>query len=211
MLAGLPGAWYNGWRMNSGVEMRDAHTPLPSVPPRSRRLERRIAGTKPSMRPTPALYLLIGVALALAGLSWWLAQPGPSTPASSASAIAAGTREVRSATDTVTQAGTAMSIQMANLRTLPTVTSVAAVVDPYLAALERYGAALKNAVVGPAAATWRRSVLANVHSLVTLLQSLPATPSGQLGSWINGFYLQTAELQSAISGLGAALPNAPAP
>jgi hypothetical protein len=196
--------------MNAGVEMRDAHAPLPPVPPRSRRLERRIAGTKPFSRATTALYLLIGVALALAGLSWWLAQPGPSGPAASTSAIAAGTEEVRSANETVTQAGTAMSTQMANLRTLPTVASVGAVVDPYLAALERYQAALTSSVLGPTAGISQRSVLANVHSLITLLQSLPATPSGQLGSWINGFYLQTAELQSAISNLGAALPSATA-
>jgi hypothetical protein len=208
---GPPGAWYNVWAMDSGVEMRHAHGALPPVPPRSRRLERRIAGTKPRLRPTRALFLLIAVVLALAGLSVWLALPGPSTgPTVSDSAIAAGTREVRLATEAVTQAGTAMSSQMSSLRGLPTVASVSAAVDPYLVALEHYRAALSSSVVNRAADQWRRVVLVEVHTLVTLLASLPTTPSGQLGSWINNFYLQTAELQSAIQALGGALPQGPA-
>jgi hypothetical protein len=100
-----------------------------------------------------------------------------------------------------------MSLQMAGLHTFPTVASVSAAVDPYLVALERYRGALPGSALGPAADHWRRVVLVDTHGLVTLLQSLPNTPSGQLGSWINGFYLQTAELQSAIQALGAALPK----
>ncbi len=147
--------------------------------------------------------------MALGALIWWVATPShPSGPtAASANSLAVGAREVRQATTTVTKAGTVMSRQMADIHSLPTVASVSAAVDPYLTALQRYQRALTGPVLIPAADNWRRNILVHLHSLETLLGDLTNTPSAELGSWINGFYLQTAELQNAIQGLDIALPN----
>lgn len=149
--------------------------------------------------------LVLFILVALGGLIWWVASPaGPKAP-SPPTSFAAGTNEVRQATAAVTQAGTVMSLQLASGKSLPTVRSVSTAVDPYLTALRQYQSSLSGAVVSPAAGRWQRTVLVQVHSLMTLLGDLAGTPSGQLGSWIKGFYLQTAELQSAIEGLQAAL------
>jgi len=101
-----------------------------------------------------------------------------------------------------------MSAAMAGLHTLPTVASVSAIVDPYAAALARYDTALTGTSLRPAAATWRSAVLGQVRTLDGLLGTLASTPSAGLGQWIEGFYLQTAELQSAIENLQAALGHA---
>jgi hypothetical protein len=211
MLAGASGAWYNVSHMDTGVGTRHVSAALPSVPPRSRRLERRLAGAKRSRPPTTVVVLLIGVILLLAGLLWWVTEPSSTPhPSVSSSSLTTSANAVRQATAAVTQAGTVMSLQLASRHTLPTVASVAIAVDPYLVALETYQVALSAPVLNSRAAVWRRNVVVRIQNLETLLKDLPNTPSGQLGSWINGFYLQTAELQTTIQGLEAALPEAPA-
>jgi hypothetical protein len=154
--------------------------------------------------------ILLIAALALGGLLWWVATPARPAPVTLSNSDVASAKEVGRATADVTQAGTVMSQQLAGLRGLPTVASVSAVVDPYLTALQRYQSALSVRRLSSRGDLWRRIVLVHVRSLETLLHDLPNTPSGELGSWINGFYLQTAELQNAIQGLDAALPGVPA-
>ena len=198
------GDWYNVGGMEAGVETRLTDASDPSVPPHSRRLERRLHGTR-RVRRAPLAALVAVAALALGGLVWWVASPSSPTAAPAAHSSVAATRAVQGATDLVTSAGSNMSLGMAGLKTLPTVASVSAVVDPYLTALQRYQASLSGAVLAGSAATWRRAVLSQVQQLVGLLQSLGTTPSGQLGTWISGFYLQTAELQNSVEGLQSAL------
>jgi hypothetical protein len=142
------------------------------------------------------------VAVIASGVGWALAS-GSSAPASANTAAARSA--VGRATTLVTQAGSAMSNGMAAIDTVPTVATVSAVVDPYLVSLQHYEAALAGATLASSAATWRNMVLTHVRDLIALLQSLPSTPSASLGNWINGFYLQTAELQTAIQGLVPAL------
>jgi hypothetical protein len=98
-----------------------------------------------------------------------------------------------------------MSLAMAALHTLPTVASVAAIVDPYGVALQQYEATLSQATLGASATSWRTTVLDQTQRLTQLLGTLPATPPAHLGEWISGYYLQTAQLQSAIEELEAAL------
>ncbi len=150
------------------------------------------------------------VAVIAAGTGWALSSGSSAPPAPSAPSSAAARTLVGQATALVTQAGSAMSQGMSALHSLPTVTTVSAVVDPYLVSLQRYEAVLAGARLTGSAATWRGMVLLHVRDLVTLLHSLPTTPSFSLGTWINGFYLQTAELQSAIEGLLPTLRTPPA-
>jgi hypothetical protein len=175
------------------------------LPPRSmRRRRRELVGGH-----APRRVVAVAVALALvAGIALWATLSGSPTRAKTppvAPSYAAGTKAVLGATRTVTAAGTTMSVALAGLHTLPTVASVSAIVTPYGTALGRYHAALAAARVSPAATTWRTAVVSQLDRLSALIATLASTPSATLGQWINGFYLQTAELQSAIEELQAAL------
>jgi hypothetical protein len=147
------------------------------------------------------LALVVGIVL-------WATLSGSPTPAKAPPATpsyAVGTKAVLGATRSVTAAGATMSVAMAALHTLPTVESVSAIVDPYGSALEQYQAALGAATLSPGAATYRTAVVTHVQAIDALIATLASTPSAQLGRWIEGFYLQTAELQSTIEELQAAL------
>ncbi|HEY1830989.1 MAG TPA: hypothetical protein VGG38_12170 [Acidimicrobiales bacterium] len=157
---------------------------------------------------------LVGlVVLALAGTLIGFAVSGsppkaatvPTPVSAPTAAQAAGDRAVLGATGEVTSAGDSVSLGMNSMHGLPTVPAVAAVVDPYRAALGRYQTALDGVAVDEAATPWRGTVLEHIDQVNSLISQLPDVPSAHLGAWIDNFYLQTAELESAVEALLSAL------
>jgi hypothetical protein len=176
--------------------------------PLPRQLRRQWGRAGRGRRPGPAAIAALVLIVALVGgaLTWWaLSDSGPAPPAVSPRLAALGAKDVRSATAVITAAGTTMSLGMTDIHGVPTVAMVSAVVDPYVSALQHYERVLTGATLTLSALPARRSVLDHVHHLVTFLQTLTRVPADHLGSWIDGFYLQTAELQAAIDGLQNAL------
>jgi hypothetical protein len=157
---------------------------------------------------------LVGiVVLALAGILIGFAVSGsppkattvPTPVSAPTAAQLAGDRAVLRATGPVTSAGDRMSRGMNKMHKLPTVGTVATVVDPYRGALGRYQTALNGVAMDAAATPWRGSVLDRIDQVNSLIGQLPAVASAHLGAWIDTFYLQTAELESDIEALQSAL------
>jgi hypothetical protein len=176
--------------------------------PLPRQLRRGLGHSGPGRRRGAVTALVLVIALVGGALTWWaLSDSGPATPTVSPRLAALGSKEVLAATAVVTTAGTTMSLGMNDIAGVPTIGQVTTVVDPYVSALEHYSRVLTGATLNPSADTARQSVLSHVHRLVAFLRTLSRVSSARLGSWIDGFYLQTAELQSAIDGLQNALPG----
>ncbi|HEY1829836.1 MAG TPA: hypothetical protein VGG38_06285 [Acidimicrobiales bacterium] len=150
--------------------------------------------------------VVILISALVVGLLWWGLSSGGGGPSGpSPRAIAAGDRIARQATNQATQAGTAMSVALADLNGLPTIANVSAAVDPYRAALLRYDKALSSLTLTSGASSWRGHVHTDIAAVVTAIGQLQAMSSAQLGTWIENFYLTTAELQSAVEELQAAV------
>jgi hypothetical protein len=133
-----------------------------------------------------------------------------SSPAASRATSAIQSRDlarVQGATAAATSAGTAVSDGFAHLQGVPTVAAVSAVIDPYLTALEGYQGVLAAAQLPTSVSGAARAAGLQVRRIVAFLQSLKGFNSVHLGRWINGYYLHTAELQSAISQLQFVLPD----
>lgn len=159
-------------------------------------------------------FALVGiVVLALAGILIGFVLSGsppkaatiPAPVSAPTAAQLAGDQAVLRATGQVTSAGDSMSVGMNSMHRLPTIPTVAAVVDPYRAALARYEGALRGAAVDQSATPWRGTVLERIGQVNSLIGQLPDVASAHLGAWIDNFYLQTAELESAIEALQSAL------
>jgi hypothetical protein len=191
--------------MHGDVETLQVHA---EHAPTSRLARRRgIHGRRSRVRTPLGLTALVLALMVAGGLTWWaLSGPGaPSTPTASPRQLALGVSTVRQATATVTAAGTTMSVGMNDLSGLPTVPTVSAVVDPYARALQAFQLDLSGVAIDPLGAARRRTVLVQVGPLLAVISKLGGTPSAQLGTWIDNFYLETAELQSAIEDLQTAV------
>jgi hypothetical protein len=172
----------------------------PRLSPRERTYRRR-------RLVTGALALLV-VAGAVVGIILGTSSGGPGSPKSPAKQSAAVLRteaKLATATNSVTTSGTVVTNGFAQLPGVPTTAAVAGVIGPYLTALQQYRAVLAHVSLPDPTAASAHAVSAEVRTLITYLESLPGVTSLHLGSWINGFNLHAAELQSAVDVLQANL------
>jgi hypothetical protein len=155
-----------------------------------------------------AVTIAVVVTVTVATVVWASSSAhAPTKPGVTPAALARNVFKVQAATVAVTAAGTAASSGFADLPGLPTVPTVAAVTDPYLTALQTYegivaGTQLPVAVTGVA-----RSVATQLGNVTSFLHTLGGIASSSLGGWITTYYLDTAELEAAITHLQNLLPN----
>jgi hypothetical protein len=121
----------------------------------------------------------------------------PSTSAISTSDVA----QVRAATAAANAATTNARNQLHALTGFPTVTNVEGVINPYVASLERYNSVLTMATVPESArkaAVGADVVVARDMQSLSTINGLPAL---KLGTYLQEFTLDAAQLQTNLSNL----------
>lgn len=184
---------------------------------RTRRRARRRSRQR-ALLATVALACVLVVFVAVAVIVYSLHRPShtfdgrlasASHGTSSTTGTSSGVSAFRTATDVATFATTTTRTKLLPLPVFPTPATVAAVVDPYIATLRRYGAFLSAnrapATIQSAAARTE----AQVSGDLTFFSSLHGLTAPQLGAYLDRFLTETAQLQGTLAALNQELGPAP--
>ncbi len=124
----------------------------------------------------------------------------PATAAAPA-VTSADVARMRAATENAIAATKTARTKAQTMDTFPTPTNVAAVINPYVAALELYSSALTKTAVPEAARTAALSAVVLVTRDEQFLDTINGLPSIQLGSYLQAFLSDTAQLQTSLTNL----------
>lgn len=172
----------------------------PTGPSASARREPRTRAFKLAVVLASLLVLII-VAVVVASVHHSTSSPTiPAAP--STSAVSSSTADqVRAATAAADTATTKARNQLLALTGVPTIPKVAGVINPYVAALERYDSVLTMAAVPQSA----RSTAVGTDVLVArdmqTLATINGLPAFNLGTYLEEFTLDAAQLQTNLGNL----------
>jgi hypothetical protein len=162
---------------------------------------RRTRAFKVTIVLASLVVVLVAVAIAVTSLhhptSRATSPAAPSTSAVSSSDVA----QVRAATAAADAATTKARNQLHALTGWPTVTHVARVINPYVAALERYNSVLTMATVPESARTAAVSADVLVARDMQSLSTINELPALKLGTYLQEFTLDAAQLQTNLANL----------
>ena len=182
---------------------------------------RRRAGRRSRKRviiATVVLACLLVVFVAVAVIVYSLHSPSNSTEGRLASAnhgtsttagnSSSGVSAFRTATDVATFATTTTRAKLQPLPVFPTPKTVAAVVEPYLALLQRYEAFLSSNRAPATIRTAAANAEAQVSGDLTFFNTLHGLPSPQLGAYLDRFLTDSSQLQRTLTALNQELRRA---
>lgn len=124
----------------------------------------------------------------------------PATEAAPA-VSSADVARVRAATTAAVAATATARTKLQTLGGFPTPTNVAAVINPYVARLQIYSAALTRTAVPAAARTAAMNAVVQVTRDEQFLGTINGLPSLQLGSYLQAFFSDAAQLQTTVANL----------
>jgi len=173
----------------------------PSDPAARRTHPPRTRAFKVTIVLASLVVVLVAVAIVVTSLRQPTSRPtspaAPSTSAVSSSDVA----QVRAATAAADAATTKARNQLHALTGWPTVTHVAGVINPYVAALERYNSVLTMATVPESARTAAVSADVRVARDMLSLSTISELPALKLGTYLQEFTLDAAQLQTNLANL----------
>ena len=201
------------WEYATPTVLPTEPDPVSADPPRRRgrhRQEGRRQGRR-SRRFTTVIVLtalvvvFVAVAATVASLQRTTNRPTPPAAAAPATQTTAApvdsVAQARSATAAADTATTTARTELHAMPGFPTPTKVAVIINPYVRSLQRYGTFLATARL-PASA---RKAAANARALVTrdvqALGTINGLPSIDLGTYLDGFGRNAAQLQTALASL----------
>jgi hypothetical protein len=125
------------------------------------------------------------------------------TPASAPTATVTSSDSTRlvAATKVADRATNTTLLELHALKGIPTPVAVAAVVNPYLSALQRYAIVLSGADAPATARTAAAVALAQVGDDVQSMSTINGLPALRLGSYLEQFGKDTAQFQHALATL----------
>jgi tetrahydromethanopterin S-methyltransferase subunit D len=206
--------WERGAGATSWPESRWEHATQTTLPVQSTRpgpdRGQRHQSRAPSAGVAVAFLVLILIAGAVVLASLHHAPKAPTGPAAATTSTVSDSDVERMLTATIA-AGAANTLAQSKLQPgsgFPTVTKVAGIINPYVASLQRYKTALADIPVPEGV----RPDAVNAHALVTrdlqFLGTINGLPSLRLGTYLEEFHLDAAQLQSILGSLQREL-NAP--
>lgn len=171
------------------------HRPLHAHGRRSRRAGAVTAGIV--LASLFAIFLAVTVVMVL------LHHSTNTTPASAPTATVTSSDSTRlvAATKVADRATSTTLLELHALKGIPTPVAVAAVVNPYLSALQRYAIVLSGADVPATARTAAAVALAQVGDDVQSMSTINGLPALRLGSYLEQFGKDTAQFQHALATL----------
>jgi hypothetical protein len=98
---------------------------------------------------------------------------------------------------------------MTTLSVFPTPPRVATIMNPYVDSLQLYETLASSVEVPKAARTAASTAAVQVHEDIGFLGTINGLPAIQLGSFIDGFFARSTQLQSTMDALQHALNPAP--
>jgi hypothetical protein len=190
------------WDWRSEAEKGDRPYADESAPGRGGGSSRRSAGA--GKRRTWIFVAAAVVLLAAVGGIVWAATgsspPAPTRPGQSPAAV-----QFKSAETFATNAGVQLATGFANLKGIPTLTTVAAFTDPYSTALSSYVTRLDHISWPGKERTLSNALKNQVTEFITFLHSIHTIPGASLGSWIKDLYTHVSSMVSATAQLNGAL------
>ena len=108
---------------------------------------------------------------------------------------------IQTATDAVDSATTAASVGVASMTAFPTPTSVATIMNPYIASLQLYETVLSGSKVPAAARPAVASAQTQLRQDLQFLDTIDGLPAAQLGAYLAQFDSDATHLQTTLSTL----------
>jgi hypothetical protein len=108
---------------------------------------------------------------------------------------------IQTATDAVDSATTAASVGVESMTAFPTPTSVATVMNPYIASLQLYETVLAGSKVPAAAQPAATSAETQLRQDLQFLDTIDGLPAAQLGAYLAQFDTDATHLQTTLSTL----------
>ncbi len=108
---------------------------------------------------------------------------------------------IQTATDAVDSATTAASVGVESMTAFPTPTSVATVMNPYIASLQLYETVLAGSKVPTAAQPAATSAETQLRQDLQFLDTIDGLPAAQLGAYLAQFDSDATHLQTTLSTL----------
>ncbi len=133
------------------------------------------------------------------------AKTAPPTAHSSSFTDAA---RIQSATDAVDSATTAAQVGLTSLADIPTPSTVAKVISPYIASLQLYESVLAGGDVPPSARATAASASAQVRHELSFLDTISNLSPAQLGAYLQQFGTEATHLQATLGALERELTTA---
>jgi hypothetical protein len=133
----------------------------------------------------------------------------PATAATPGASSAANIARLESAITDVQSASSGAQAGMTTLSVFPTPPRVATIMNPYVDSLQLYETLASSVEVPKAARTAASTAAVQVHEDIGFLGTINGLPAIQLGSFIDGFFARSTQLQSTMDALQHALNPAP--
>ena len=179
------------------------HASEPTLPHRSLHAHGRRSRRAGAMTAGLVLASLFVIFLAVTVRVVLLHHSTNTTPASAPTAVVTSSDSTRlvAATKVADRATSSTLSELHALKGIPTPVAVAAVVNPYLSALQRYALVLSGADAPATARTAAAVALAQVGDDVQSMSAINGLPALRLGSYLEQFGKDTAQFQHALATL----------